>query len=527
MAVAAEKYHNPALAELRLLTEAEHFLQHMDADGNVPDEVFEAIVQNRQTAVAEIAMPYSVTTTEHEVAEYHDETGRRNRVISWLGRTALDVATSGYKYHFSAAAHQRVDVEVEEAVHAQERLRPGTAQAFISPRMTRYDATEAIAKAEHLHDDDSIRVSTAIVNQKGEMVGRKLQSLLVRDIPFDAWVKLFKDPGNIFGKALPLRDELSAVSVMELFSHMELPEDKLPEGPVTIVEAVLPYIENELVRQKVKRQLARFRGDQEFYTSEAKEAGREWAEFDLELARSLKSGEASDALRFFIITNGNAWNAQSLQIIESCDAGNSQYIMTSELASLLARAKQKLVGDELSAVTGNEEALKQVSYEARQQIVANRQAVQAARAQGADPTELRMLEQRQYQLLHLQPIRSGGGCPGEVVSAFGENVSEDRNGVGEDGNPFKSSTESKEGWQWKSGVCRVKSCPSPKPTKVGPCSVCSRCQREFDSGRDPTKEPAVPVETTKKVGMVALADELVARRAKKAAAEKTPELVAA
>lgn len=47
----------------------------------------------------------------------------------------------------------------------------------------------------------------------------------------------------------------------------------------------------------------------------------------------------------------------------------------------------------------------------------------------------------------------------------------------------------KESWQWKQGVCQVKSCPTrPTKTKVGPCSVCERCQRKFDAGQDPTKD---------------------------------------
>ncbi|MDB5165962.1 MAG: hypothetical protein JWM37_34 [Candidatus Saccharibacteria bacterium] len=47
--------------------------------------------------------------------------------------------------------------------------------------------------------------------------------------------------------------------------------------------------------------------------------------------------------------------------------------------------------------------------------------------------------------------------------------------------------EGKEKMSWKDGVCRVKSCSSPRPTKVGPCSVCRNCQHMFDKGIDPTK----------------------------------------
>ncbi len=43
-------------------------------------------------------------------------------------------------------------------------------------------------------------------------------------------------------------------------------------------------------------------------------------------------------------------------------------------------------------------------------------------------------------------------------------------------------------WKWKQGICVVPRCPTrPGTTKVGPCSVCSCCQLEFDKGKDPVK----------------------------------------
>jgi hypothetical protein len=39
----------------------------------------------------------------------------------------------------------------------------------------------------------------------------------------------------------------------------------------------------------------------------------------------------------------------------------------------------------------------------------------------------------------------------------------------------------KEPWAWKKGTCRIKKCASPKPTEVGPCSVCRNCQAKFDN----------------------------------------------
>jgi hypothetical protein len=44
----------------------------------------------------------------------------------------------------------------------------------------------------------------------------------------------------------------------------------------------------------------------------------------------------------------------------------------------------------------------------------------------------------------------------------------------------------RENWKTSKGACRVKNCPSPKPTDLGPCQVClCSCQPIFDRGREP------------------------------------------
>lgn len=446
--VATSDHEDIALANLRLLTEVEHFLADIDEYGDVDGRVFDSVVMNRRTAISEIAMPYAVTTTEHEVVYRNHESGRRERVIMWLGRTALEVADSGYQFHFSEAAHQRVGIEKAEARYAQENLRPGVAQVFISPRMSAKDAPREIAKAEHLYSDDSLRVSTAIVNEAGEVTGRRLQSLLVRDIPLASWVAMLKDPRNIFGKAFDLRDEESATSIMELFSQMDLPEDALPHGPVTLIEAVLPYITDEAAKRTVEQQLSRFLGDQEFYAREAEQAGQEWATFDLELARSLQDGWATGAVREFIMQNGDAWSDESLGVINAHWLSGDDYAMSTELAALLARGMQKMIGDQLSVVTDNDMAIQAVSSEDRKAIKEKHRLLSRARARGADDGHIRNLLRQMSGLMHRQSIRSGGGCSGDAETAFG--ASGQDAGVGELRNPFKSlaSDEDSHGSRW-------------------------------------------------------------------------------
>ncbi len=46
--------------------------------------------------------------------------------------------------------------------------------------------------------------------------------------------------------------------------------------------------------------------------------------------------------------------------------------------------------------------------------------------------------------------------------------------------------QGKESWKKTKGICRIKNCPSPKPTEIGPCQVCMcKCQPIFDAGSEP------------------------------------------
>lgn len=501
---------NPELTELRLLTEFENLLAYMDEYGNVPDSVLETVRINRETGLSEISTPYRNTTTYHEVTyRENPETGGRERVIMYLGKTVVEMAMSGMDWYSSAEGRLRGGVELREAAHIQRSLRAGYAQSFISPRATRQDASVAVAKADRVHDEDSLRVSKAIVNDKQEVTRCKMQSILVRDIPFEAWIRMFKDPGSIFGKSFPIGDEHSALSVMELFDQLELPEDKLPEGPVSLVAAVLPYIQDLQARRSVEYQLTRLRADQELYERETVAASREWAEFDLELVRSHKFGRATPAVRTFILQKQHLWNDEALDVLMRHDLGNTKYAMTRELAAVLTRAKQKLISDQVSVVTRNDLATKNVSSEAQQAILRAHQAVSDARSRGASIERIHMLEGRRDRLILREDIQSSGGCSGGTDNAFGTDQEIDPNGVGELVSPFKAES-GKDSWSWKQGVCKVKICPSPKPTEVGPCSVCRRCQREFDAGRDPTRAGVAWV--GKKAGAVALKSELFRRR---------------
>lgn len=78
----------------------------------------------------------------------------------------------------------------------------------------------------------------------------------------------------------------------------------------------------------------------------------------------------------------------------------------------------------------------------------------------------------------------------ETITFCGASISVDKaKGLGLEVNSFGDLvSKGKEKWVWKRGVCQVKSCSTrPGETKVGPCSVCAKCQAKFDKGQDPTK----------------------------------------
>ncbi|MCA9327159.1 hypothetical protein KDA14_01390, partial [Candidatus Saccharibacteria bacterium] len=196
------------------MTDVDNLSTQLRLHGNIPQTVLEDDIQNKITALCETAIPAAVTSTDHKVEHRVDESGHRKRVITWLGKTAIELAEAGREYHFSDEAHERVAIEIQEAVDAQENLAAGTAKVFISPKMTEKDASKAVAMAENLYDEDSVRVSRAITDEKGEIVGRTMQSLLVRDIPLSAWVAMLEDEANIFGRSFDIEDRDSALSIM-------------------------------------------------------------------------------------------------------------------------------------------------------------------------------------------------------------------------------------------------------------------------------------------------------------------------
>ncbi|HUS25929.1 MAG TPA: hypothetical protein VMY99_01100 [Nevskiaceae bacterium] len=471
------EYEQQIIAE-RCLAEVDNLNRLRGADGRHDPAMLEAIHVNLITAAKEAAMPYAISTTYQE---------HREGTFWWLDQTPVEVAESGYIFHQSPAAHARVAVEVEEARHTQQNLRPGYIGVFISPRMTRQDAPYEVAKTEHLADDDQVRIHMLDVDEQGAIQGKYVQSLLVRDVPLSAWAAMSRDPDNIFGKALDIEDEGSALSVMKLYDKMELPAQALPNGVVDIVKAVVPYIDDQNTRQKVESQIILFHGGQEAMHEAAVSVADRWLDFEVALADSLEAGEATPVIQRFIAQLQHEWGRQTRALLDVNRLPEGGWGMTRELAIKLEEARRNTTWTSAAVAAGNEDVIAQLGYDTAKVIYENELFIQTIRHNGASAQEIAAIEAQSNRLIAQKKTNVGGGCSGDARGDF-ESSEQDDGGTSYEPNQDSSKEKDKKNWRWKRGICQVKTCPTrPGQTKVGPCSVCVRCQGMFDKGSDPTK----------------------------------------
>lgn len=467
----------PIAVKERNLTEVDHLLDHRLNDGYYSPGVLADIRTNLVPAVQEAAMPFAVSKVEHPFITTPEVGGQRGTFM-WLGKTAIEAAMSGYRFHRHPAARQRVGIEVDEAAYGETHQDPQVMKVFLSPRMSRKDASLAVARQEHLADEDAVRTSHLVVYKEGNIEKREMESLLVRDIPLEAWVAMLADPNNIFDKSILVDEPDSALSVMQVHQDLEIPLEKCPEGPITVVEAVIPHIADPALRRSVIEQLALFRGDQETLRSKAESIADRWLEFEVQLADSLASGYASPEIKIFIIGLQEHWGDEDLEIILAHQLPGHEYKMTRQLAAVLESAKQNTLWTTAGAATGNQFVLDQIDPRVVEQIIVNEELIEIARRNNMSTAGL---ETKNNKLIASQNVDVGGGCPGNNLAQF-------RNPDDKPESKSENPMDQKK-WKKKTGECVVPGCPTrPGKVKVGPCGVCmGRCQPLFDKGIDPAK----------------------------------------
>ena len=509
----AESATDPELlpADERCLTEVNHLLQNRRPDGTYAPEILQANLQNLHTMVQEAALKYGITETEHEAA-YIEEAGRRKRTFMWLGKTALQVAESGYQFHHHPAAHQRVDIEVEEALHNDEYMRPGFARVFISPKMTAADAPPEVAKSENLAGADAIRVAFPTVNEQQAITARKLRSLLAEDVPTEAWYKLFNDPQNPWGRAFNVQGQ-SALPIMQLHTQLEIPIEAVPEGPLTILKAVTPYIDDPLARQKVQMHIGNFENvNQQELEQLSHNIAQRLQVFNMELVESIKANRATPAIETFIRSLQDEWTPADVQLFARHRRADGSLALPTTVQIRLSSAQQNVLFARAAIVTDNADVLDQTDETTAEIIRHNELQIQAMQTNGMDVYDVMMLDAGNNSIIAQQNFTVGGGCLGENGDQFGKQ-NEDGRTEAEAANNAQAgakgaqsaagSGEDRSKWKWRKGTCRVETCASrPGKTSVGPCDVCKRCQRVFDKGGDPTKMNWVTKIDTSKINLV-------------------------
>ena len=479
----------PLAVEERRLTEVDNLNRYRLPDSKHSQWTLDQILDNLIPYVKEGGMPSAVHTVRHryEATGQQGERGEQLKAYMWLGRTAIQNAESGYAFHKHQAARDRVAVEVEEARDTEANLRPGITKIFISPRMSRADAPYKVAKAEHLGDDDAVRGTTAVTDEHGNIQARDLQSLLVRDIPLESWVSMAEDPNNLFGKAIHIENPESALSIMKAHGQFEVPTADLPEGIVTVVAAVIPYIKDPELRASVQQQVKEFREDQQTKHDRAVNIAMRWRDFEVQLADSLHEERATLPIRRFINNLMDTCSDEERRIIEAHQLPNAHFEMSRKLAAIVEKAQQKTLLVKAGVVSGNQRIIEQMDAATVQRIYRAEITTQVAYASGYRH-EIIALEAEQNRDIHNQNLKNvGGGCAGEIDSEDGGN---------DDYSPSHSlktkSDEEKKIGKKKWGRCVVDVCPNhSRQVEVGGCGVClDRCQPMFDKGEDPSRKRA-------------------------------------
>jgi hypothetical protein len=474
-----ETEYDQTLIEDRLLSEADHLNSWRNVDGSHSQFALKAVNENLTPAVKEASMPYAVSTTHQPLIDGE---------YMWLDQTSVEVARTGYKFHRHEAAIMRVGVEEDEAIDVRDNLTPGRIKVLISPKMSGKDAPREIAEKEHLAEDDAIRIHGLDIEENGQVRGKFMQSILVSDIPLSGWVRMLKDPNNIFGKSITLDDEESALSVMKVHKELELSEDKLPNGILSVVEALLPYLDKE-DRQKVEQHIVLFNCDQDSLHKIAENITYRWLTFETDLADSLDSGYANKEVEKFIRQLSFEWGEDELALLEEHLTPSGGFIMDRKLAAILESARRNTLWSASAVITNNEKIVSQLSESAREQIHDNEMAIQTMINNGNDYREIAAVEIKNNQIIAKEKIEVGGGCPGEALNVFGNKKDSSEASTPENGTNSPEDSSDREKWKKKKAECVVKGCPSrPGKVEVGPCGVCmGYCQKIYDEGGDPNK----------------------------------------
>jgi hypothetical protein len=284
--------------------------------------------------------------------------------------------------------------------------------------MTEEDAPREVAEQEHLTDFDAVRTSQLDV-EGGEIQGMRLDSLLIRDIPLSAWIAMANDPSGLFEGRIQIPEANSALPIMRAHREMHVPADKLPEGPLSVVSAVVPYIADAAVKEKVEWHLAMFRSiNQQEAHDNAETIALRWRAFEVDLADSLHTGFATPGILQFIKSVDGQFNSDTRALIAERFQADGRLVIDRPLAAKLEAARRNTLWVAAAVVAENEDVLAQLPPEVADRIRANEQLLQLAQANGYSVQQILELEADNNRTIAQYNVAVGRGCPGVTEDVF-------------------------------------------------------------------------------------------------------------
>lgn len=449
----------------RQLTEVEHFNRLRLPDGSHHPATELAILDNLVPAVKEAGIAHAVSTV------YQEKIGDD---YFWLDKTSDEIAASGYQFHEHPVAHVRVGIEIDEDLDVRTNLRPGNVKVFLSPCLTAYEASIEVARREHLNDDDMVRIHWLDTAEDGTIRGKYMQSILVRDIPLPAWNLMLADSNNgLFDTSITVADHRTSQGVMEAHRQMHLPADRLKDGVVDVIKAVLPYVRaiDPLAAESVQRQYDLFGTDQKILHEQATTIARRWLEFERELADSLYSGSASTLIVQFVENIQEQCTDDVLQLLDAHTGYDGGLRMSRELAAVIEQMRKNTLWTTAGVITGNQAVISQLSPDAYHHIITNELFLQQLLHEGVDSKTLQAIENQTNKIIAKENINVGTGCPGELGSLFKNQESSESNKEKKDEEVLKCVTCPLCG---KKGVdAHIKHNKEKKEKKI----TCSSCKK--------------------------------------------------
>ncbi len=447
----------------RVLGGVDYLLERRLPDGTYADVTLDAAHINHVTATKEMAIPHAISRVHlPKIAE---------GVYMFNDQTSIDVARSGYRYHYHPAAHARVGVEVAEATHNAVSLEPSKIRVFISPRMSERDAPQAAAKSEHLADDDAIRITGITTDEYGNPADMVIDAILLKDVPLEAWVTMLRDPHNVFGKSITVADADSALSVMKAFYDLELPVGQLPGGVKDVVRGVIPYITDPEARTKVESHYEKLHADQDEIHRKASSIADRWLAFDIEMAESLHQGRATAYIKDFVRRFHDSWGEKTRQLLYMHTLDDGELYMSRNLAVKIEEVRIKTLWLKSAISNGNAEVITQMDGQIVAEVMRSEERIQFMIQEGYRIHEVLAADNANNNTVAKQQVTGGGGCPGnitaDILTAIRQSKMKEKKG--DNDNKMSLSQDKKDGKKdkaTKEEIMKCVTCPLCKKPGV-------------------------------------------------------------